>query len=33
VAGEVMNAPVLTAAFGYPVLEVRAGGRTIFIAE
>lgn len=32
-AGEVMNAPVLTAAFGYPVLEVQAGARTIFIAE
>lgn len=32
-AGEVMHAPVLSAAFGYPVLEVRVGGRTIFIAE
>lgn len=32
-AGEVMNAPVLTAAFGYPVLEMQAGARTIFIAE
>jgi iron complex transport system ATP-binding protein len=32
-AGEVMNASVLSAAFGYPVLEMQAGGRTIFIAE
>ena len=30
---EVMTAPMLSAAFGYPVLEVQAGGRTIFIAE
>lgn len=32
-AGDVMNAPVLTAAFGYPVLEIQAGERTIFIAD
>jgi iron complex transport system ATP-binding protein len=32
-AGEIMTAPVLSAAFGYPVLEIQAGGRTIFIAE
>ena len=30
--GEVMTAPVLSAAFGYPVLEVRAGERTLFVA-
>ena len=32
-APEVMNAPVLSAAFGYPVLEARVGARTVFIAE
>ena len=32
-AAEVMNAPVLSAAFGYPVLEARVGARTVFIAE
>ena len=32
-AADVMTAPVLSAAFGYPVLEVQAGGRTLFIAE
>jgi iron complex transport system ATP-binding protein len=31
--GEVMNAPTLSAAFGYPVLEMKIGGRTIFIAD
>ena len=32
IASEVMNAPVLSAAFGYPVLEVRTDERTIFVA-
>ncbi|MBP8297580.1 MAG: ABC transporter ATP-binding protein [Burkholderiales bacterium] len=32
-AAAVMNAPVLSAAFGYPVLEARVGARTVFIAE
>lgn len=32
-AAEVMNARVLSAAFGYPVLEIKAGERTIFVAE
>ena len=32
-AADVMTTAVLTAAFGYPVLEVQAGERTLFVAE
>ncbi|MEP7085399.1 MAG: ABC transporter ATP-binding protein, partial [Betaproteobacteria bacterium] len=30
---EVMTAQALSAAFGYPVLQVQAAGHTVFIAE